>query len=490
MSRPSHTTASRERLPRAVERRPIRRVRTALVAVALACAAACPARSQGPSPITAFGKGVLKSLSPVDGEALGLEIQMRNAGGGPVRVARAETFLACQGGWAYSMGETIGKEGKFFGNEPVMTPGEYSYEFAYRHSTPISHYILAVKLERPGRPAHDYLLQVPFVRPGFAAPRPLQASAPAFVALQEPIEVFALADGVVWLPIVGQVVNASGMPMTLKKYRLRVLDAAGKAALDRDVTSAFAFRGRKESINEFLLAFELPKEFRKGTLQIDAELDLGGRRTPIARTAEVERIEPQPIRSPVGGRWSWGNGPGELEFHTHYHYPEQRYAYDLQVLGGAGGRRGTYSGDRDRNESYFCWDKPIYCVEDGKVVTVVDDVPDNSGRKANPANEPARNACVWVEHAGNRFSSYYHLRKGSATVKVGQRVKAGDILGRVGNAGISSEPHLHFGYLALDRTGRYRNIPVRIEGLRTADGKPADGGVPRGRVEYVAGPGK
>ena len=123
-------------------------------------------------------------------------------------------------------------------------------------------------------------------------------------------------------------------------------------------------------------------------------------------------------------------------------------------------------------------------------MVVVDDVPDNFGHKANPANAPVRNACILVEHAGNHFSAYYHVRAGSAAVKVGQRVKAGDLLGRVGNAGASTEPHLHFGYTGLDRTGRYRNIPVRIEGLKTVDGKPADGGVPRGGVEYVSGKAK
>ena len=155
---------------------------------------------------------------------------MRNGTGGPVRVTRAESFLACQGGWiAMSLGETIAKEGKFFGNDPVLTPGEYSYEFAYRHSTPVSHYLLALQLTRPGHPPHDYLLQVPFVRPGFAAPSPLHASAPVFIGL-------AGADrgasrwptGEVWLPIVGQVINTSGRPMTLKTWKIRVKDAAGK----------------------------------------------------------------------------------------------------------------------------------------------------------------------------------------------------------------------------------------------------------------------
>ena len=470
---------------------PASRAASPPILLALTCGPAglVPAQPPPPSPIVAVGKGALEKLSRTDGESLSLEIQMRNGTAAPVRVARAEAFLACQGGWSYSIGETIAKEGKFFGNDPVLTPGEYSYEFAYRHSTPVSHYLLALQLTRPGDPPHDYLLQVPFVRRGFAAPRPLHASAPAFVALQEPIEVFTLATGELWLPIVGQVINTSGRPMTLKTWKIRVKDAAGKVSLDRDLSKVFRVEGSKESINEFLFAFALPGEFRKGTLQIDAELDLGGgRRVSLARTAEVERIEPHAVRSPVEGRWHWGNGPGELQFHTHYRFPEQRYAYDLGVLGGD--RRGTSGGDLERNESYFCWDRPIHCVEDGEVAVVIDDVPDNFGRRANPANKAGRNACVLVEHAGNHFSGYYHLRQGSATVKVGQRVKAGDVLGRVGNAGASSEPHLHFDYMGYDRTGRFRNIPVRVQGLKFPNGKPADGGVPKGGMEFVAGPGK
>ncbi|HEY2154258.1 MAG TPA: hypothetical protein VGH33_01415, partial [Isosphaeraceae bacterium] len=336
---------------------PPRRAPIILLA-ALACASRGTARGQ--SPISAVGQGVLKTLSPNEGESFGVEIQMRNGTNGPVRVARAEVFLACQGGWLASLGETIAKEGKFFGNPPVLGPGEYSYEFAYRYSTPISHYVLALQLAPPGRPPLDDLLQVPIVRPRFPAPPKLQASAPVFVGLQEPIEVFTLADGVTWLAIVGQVVNTSGKPLTLKKWHLFVKDGSGKAVLDRDLTAAYHIQASKESLNEFFFGFILPKEFRKGTLQIDAEVDLGGRRVPVTRPADVERVEARAIRSPVEGRWSWGNGPGELRFHTHYHFPEQRNAYDLGIRGGAG--RGTSSGDPNKNESYFCWDRPIRCV--------------------------------------------------------------------------------------------------------------------------------
>ncbi len=463
-------------------RGPIGWRRIALVVV-MACGSAGASRAQGPSPITAVGKGVLEKVSPTDGEMLAVELKMRNVTPGPVRITRAEAFLTCQGGWSASMGEMISTDTKFFGNEPVLTPGDYAYKLGYGYSTPISHYLLALQLSRPGQPPHDYLLQVPFVRQGFATPPSLHAAAPVFIGLQEPIEVLTMADGESWLQVVGQVVNTSGKPLTLKRHSNSASrTAAGKAVIDRDLTKVYRLEGSKESVNEFFFGFRPPKEFRKGTLHIDAEFDLGGRRLPIAHEVEVERIEAHLVRSPVGGRWSWGNGPGELDFHTHYHYPEQRYSYDMGVLGGA--RHETSAGDPNRNTSYFCWDKPIYCVEDGKVAIVVNDVPDNDGHKANPASEPVRNACVWVEHPDHHFSCYYHLRKGSATVKVGQPVKAGDVLGRVGNAGISSEPHLHFGYLGLDRTGRFRNIPVRIEGLKTVDGKPADGGVPKGRVEY------
>ena len=45
---------------------------------------------------------------------------------------------------------------------------------------------------------------------------------------------------------------------------------------------------------------------------------------------------------------------------------------------------------------------------------------------------------------GSRYAFYAHFRKGSIPVKVGDRVKRGDLLGKLGNSGNSSAPHLHF----------------------------------------------
>jgi murein DD-endopeptidase MepM/ murein hydrolase activator NlpD len=49
---------------------------------------------------------------------------------------------------------------------------------------------------------------------------------------------------------------------------------------------------------------------------------------------------------------------------------------------------------------------------------------------------------VTIKHDGMRTSLYGHLSE--INVNIGQKVNAGDIIGRVGSTGISTGPHLHF----------------------------------------------
>lgn len=51
---------------------------------------------------------------------------------------------------------------------------------------------------------------------------------------------------------------------------------------------------------------------------------------------------------------------------------------------------------------------------------------------------------VWIKHADGKVSLYYHLRKNSVVVAVGQTVTCGQKIAQVGSSGYSTGPHVHF----------------------------------------------
>ena len=69
---------------------------------------------------------------------------------------------------------------------------------------------------------------------------------------------------------------------------------------------------------------------------------------------------------------------------------------------------------------------------------------------------PPKTVHAPIDYAGNYviariapdvYALYAHLQSDKIAVKVGDKVKAGARIGRVGNSGNSSAPHLHFGLL-------------------------------------------
>lgn len=141
---------------------------------------------------------------------------------------------------------------------------------------------------------------------------------------------------------------------------------------------------------------------------------------------------------PFEGDWLvfWG-GTNVFE-NYHYEYESQRYAYDfIQAKDNY-----SYTGDPLKNESYYAFGKTIYAPADGTVVSVVNEIADNEPVGVMNPKQPAGNVVV-IDHGGE-YSYLAHLKQGSATVKAGDQVKQGDVIGLTGNSGNSSEPHLHF----------------------------------------------
>jgi len=54
---------------------------------------------------------------------------------------------------------------------------------------------------------------------------------------------------------------------------------------------------------------------------------------------------------------------------------------------------------------------------------------------------------VLIDHGEGLETIYCHLKKGSISVKKGQRIKAGDKIAQIGLSGMTEFPHLHFGVL-------------------------------------------
>jgi murein DD-endopeptidase MepM/ murein hydrolase activator NlpD len=105
-----------------------------------------------------------------------------------------------------------------------------------------------------------------------------------------------------------------------------------------------------------------------------------------------------------------------------------------------------WRGDPSRNENYLVFGDTVYSATYGVVVSTQTDLPENTPPNPLP-NLNVDNALgnhVIVDIGDGRFATYAHIQPGSVQVSVGDLVHRGQHLGRVGNTGSSSAPHLHF----------------------------------------------
>ena len=166
------------------------------------------------------------------------------------------------------------------------------------------------------------------------------------------------------------------------------------------------------------------------------------------------------FRFPMTGQWFAAVGPTPHTAHR-WALPEE-FAFDIVRLGD--GTR-SFRGDGTKFEDYFAYGADILAAADGKVVAVKTDVAEDPATLRQPGeaadaygervgayqmplvmkdiNSIAGNY-VAIDHGNGEVSVYAHLKPGSVSVKVGDVVKAGQSMAKLGSSGNSTEPHLHF----------------------------------------------
>ncbi|MGE3499697.1 MAG: M23 family metallopeptidase [Candidatus Binatia bacterium] len=104
-------------------------------------------------------------------------------------------------------------------------------------------------------------------------------------------------------------------------------------------------------------------------------------------------------------------------------------------------------GDPALVESHLAYDQPVLAVADATVVDVLDGLDDQiPGTLPDPATVTLANVegnHVILDIGGGAHVFYAHLKKGSVRVRPGDRVTRGQEIGRIGNTGNTSGPHLH-----------------------------------------------
>jgi murein DD-endopeptidase MepM/ murein hydrolase activator NlpD len=162
-----------------------------------------------------------------------------------------------------------------------------------------------------------------------------------------------------------------------------------------------------------------------------------------------------PLRS---GRWLAVEGPGN---HLSHHWGSmvaidgtlsipQRYAIDWFGLdAGNHSVRGTHDNlAATSDEDWVGYRHDVLAVADGVVVDARDGAP--NGKPLAPETVPddltARTLYgnfVILRIAPGVYAHYAHLERGSVAVGVGQHVRGGVTIGRLGQSGAAGAPHLH-----------------------------------------------
>lgn len=194
---------------------------------------------------------------------------------------------------------------------------------------------------------------------------------------------------------------------------------------------------------------------------------------PITITRALRVIGP-PVR---GEHWVDMNGccePGGAHRATGLAvngdiYYAQRFAIDWMQLDKQGR---LVHGDPSNVKDFTSYGADVLAVADGTVIATQDNLTDQKpGTLPDPKAINIDNVDgnhVILDLGGGVYAFYAHMQKNGVAVHVGDHVTRGQVLGKLGNTGNTSAPHLHFHLMVGPSAVGSQGIPYVIDSFQLA----------------------
>ena len=200
---------------------------------------------------------------------------------------------------------------------------------------------------------------------------------------------------------------------------------------------------------------------------------------PVTVATQRPAVISPPLRGP---RWLDADSCCDMTAHRMAMNPlngnlwaAERFAIDYVQLSPDGT---IFSGDASKPESYPYFGADVHAVADGRVVAVLDGLPEQvAGHSPTglPLDQYGGNHVVQEisdGRGGTYYAFYAHLKTGSTTVKVGDQLTNGQVIANLGNTGNTDAPHLHFHVMSTPDPLRSNGLPF-VFGNFTLDGRLA-----------------
>jgi len=186
---------------------------------------------------------------------------------------------------------------------------------------------------------------------------------------------------------------------------------------------------------------------------LSGSINLATKEAPTAYGAYRTLVK---LRLPLEETWHVLWGGRTYADNPHASVSDMRFALDLLQRKNNSSAQGAGL----KNEDYFAWNQPVVAPADGVVVVATDGVADNVPNRPVPGILYG-NVLV-IDHGTEEFTLLGHLKQGSLLVKPGDRVTQGQRLARVGNSGMSTEPHLHFQLMDTGDWHTANGLPLQL----------------------------